>query len=237
MTDRATELRQGLDGVRDRLRRAAQDAGRDSDDVTLIVVTKTWPASDVELLHGLGVRHVGESRHQEAAEKARALSALPLSWHFVGQVQSNKAAKIAEYADVVHSVDSVRVAKRLTSGAHHADRRLDCFVQVDLDRSSRDTGRGGVPVGDDEALQAVAEAVATGGRLWLAGVMAVPPLGADPRAAYDDLAAVSARIRELHPAATAVSAGMSGDVEAAVAAGATHVRVGSAILGKRPPLG
>lgn len=237
MSARAAELGERLSAVRERLRRAAERAGRDAEDVTLVVVTKTWPVTDIEVLSSLGVRDVGESRHQEAREKVRALRSLDLRWHFVGQVQSNKAAKIAEYADVVHSVDSTRAAERLATGAHRADRQLSCFVQVDLAPAGSAADRGGVPAEDDAALRDVCDAVERAGLLRLAGVMAVPPLDADPSAAYAALAAVSDRVRRLNPDATAVSAGMSGDFEAAVEAGATHVRVGSAILGKRPPLG
>ena len=237
MSARAGELQERLGDVRERLRGATERAGRDVGDVTLVVVTKTWPASDIEVLQSLGVRDIGESRHQEARDKVRALRSLDLNWHFVGQVQTNKAAKIAEYADVVHSVDSSKVAERLAAGAHRGGRPLSCFVQVDLEPAASAPRRGGVPADDEAALREVCDAVGRADLLRLVGVMAVPPIDAEPSAAYAALASVSERVRRLHPQATAVSGGMSGDFEAAVEAGATHVRVGSAILGKRPPLG
>ncbi len=138
------ELAARLKTVRAEIAAAAAAAGRSADDVTLIVVTKTWPASDVRILADLGVTDVAENRHPEAEDKARELADLGLTWHFVGQIQTNKANRIAGYADVVHSVDSVRLAQRLNAGAHHHDRVVDCLVQVSLDPSEASAGRGGV---------------------------------------------------------------------------------------------
>jgi pyridoxal phosphate enzyme (YggS family) len=202
--------------------------------VTLIVVTKTFPASDIALLRELGVRHIGENRHQEAEQKVAELSELDITWHFVGQVQSNKAARIAGYADVVHSVDSAKVVDRLQRGAHERSRPVDCFVQVDLDPADEHAQRGGA-AGD--LVSRLADLISDQGMLRLVGVMAVAPLGRDPVPAYQQLVEISHRLRGTYPDATAISAGMSGDFEAAVAAGATHVRVGSAVLGERALLG
>jgi PLP dependent protein len=229
---RGDELAERLAGVRTRVDRAAAEAGRSPDDVTLVVVTKTWPASDVRLLHDLGVRDFGENRSQEAAEKAAQVTDLPLTWHFVGQVQSNKALQVAAYASVVHSVSSARVAARLDAGAQRFDRWIDCLVQINLDPDGPGSGRGGV---SPSAAEDVAGAVDSADRLRLVGVMGVAPLGADPVPAYQRLAALAAGLRQGHPSATKLSAGMSGDFEAAIAVGATHVRVGNAILGERPP--
>lgn len=231
---RTHELRSRLAAVQARIAAATKAAGRAPSDVTLVVVTKTWPTSDLRRLFDLGVTDLGENRHQEAERKAAELADLDISWHFVGQVQSNKAARIAAYADVVHSVDSVRVAQRLNSGAHRYDRSLDCLVQVSLDVDVRTAGRGGAA---PAAVAEIAETIANTGLLRLAGVMGVAPLGADPRPAYEQLASISAEIQAIHRQATWVSAGMSSDFEAAISAGATHVRVGSAVLGERPPLG
>ena len=216
-----------------RVQRAAKAAGREPDDVTLVVITKTWPASDVALLHDLGVRHVGENRQQELSEKAAALAGLDLQWHFVGQLQSNKAAKIALEAHWVHSVDAEKTVGKLDGGAERADRILDCLVQVNLDPPTAGPGRGGV---DGRDVGTVADAIRAAGHLRLRGVMGVAPLGRDPAPAYARLAQIGRRLAAQHPAADVLSAGMSGDLEAAVAAGATHVRVGSAVLGARPPL-
>ncbi len=228
--ERRHEIARGLDEVRQRVSAAAAEAGRDPAEVTVVVVTKTWPVSDLEILIELGVHDLGENKHQEAEEKAETLSGRGIRWHFVGQVQSNKAGKIAAYADVVHSVDSVRVAQRLNSGAHQYDRSLTCLIQVNLDEAAERAGRGGVPA---DEMEQVAHAIETAGRLDLGGVMGVAPLHGDADAAYQRLLDASRHLRADYPDAAVVSAGMSGDLEAAVRAGATHVRVGSAVLGER----
>jgi pyridoxal phosphate enzyme (YggS family) len=223
--------------VREQISVAAAEAGRSADEITLVVVTKTWPTSDIRLLSDLGVRDIGENKHPEAEGKAAELEELALTWHFIGQVQSNKAPRIARYADLVHSVDSTRVAHRLNSGAHQTDRVVDCLVQVNLDPAGAGAGRGGIPTGDVDEIDRVAEAIETAGALRLRGVMGVAPLGGDALAAYARLAAVRGVVRSTYPGATLLSAGMSGDFADAIRMGATHVRVGSAILGERPPLG
>jgi pyridoxal phosphate enzyme (YggS family) len=227
---RSAELAQALADVRRRIGAACAAAGRDAGDVTLVVVTKTHPAADVVRLAGLGVRDVGENRDQEAAAKHAECADLGLRWHFVGQLQTNKARSVAGYADLVHSVDRPALAAALARGAEHAGRVLDCLVQVSLDG---DPARGGVPVAD---LPALADAVAGAPALRLRGVMAVAPLGADPADAFAVLPGLLERVRAVEPGADVLSAGMSGDLEAAVAAGATHLRVGTAVLGRRPTL-
>jgi PLP dependent protein len=227
---RRAALAAGLDAVRARVRDASAAAGRPEGDVTLVAVTKGFPARDVRLLAELGVADIGENRDQEAREKAAACADLPLRWHFVGQVQTNKARSVARYADWVHAVDRARLVSALDAAAARAGRPLTCLVQVALDD---DTGRGGAVPAEVPAL---ADAVAAAGRLTLGGVMAVAPLGGDPRAAFTRLARVAESVRAAHPQARAVSAGMSADLEEAVACGATHVRVGSALLGNRAPL-
>ncbi|MEZ0164088.1 YggS family pyridoxal phosphate-dependent enzyme [Kineococcus sp. LSe6-4] len=232
---RTEELAAALARTTHRVRAAARAAGRDPAGLTLVVVTKFFPADDVRHLAGLGVRDVGESRDQEASAKAAELGDLALRWHFIGQLQTNKARSAARYADVVHSVDRTRLATALQAGAAHAGRRIGCFVQVDLAAGlglDADAGRGGA--GGDDVLR-VAEAVAAGDDLDLLGVMAVAPQDVEPERAFAELARTAQRLRAEHPGAVQVSAGMSGDLEAAVAAGATHLRVGSAILGSRPP--
>lgn len=230
---RRSELERSLRGVQQRIASAADAAGRSSDDVTLVVVTKTWPTSDVRILYDLGVRHVGENRHQDAEPKVLELADLDLTWHFVGQVQSNKAARIAAYADVVHSVDSERVATRLGDAARQQQRRVDCFIQVSLASGPQLSGRGGVSA---DGVEVVADAIDQSDALRLRGVMGVAPLSGDPRAAYAELARISATLRTSHPGAADISGGMSGDFVPAIGEGATHVRVGSAVLGERPAL-
>jgi len=235
--ERAAEITTSLARVRDRIVVACRAAGRDPGEVTLIAVTKTFPASDIRVLAGLGVLDVGENRDQEAAPKAAALADLrdELTWHFVGQLQTNKAASVARYADVVHSVDRPRLAAALGAGARRSGRTLRCLVQVSLDD---DPARGGAPAGQ---VGLVADAVAGQDGLQLAGVMAVAPLAAEsvpggPLAAFQRLAELAAAVRASHPGAVMISAGMSADLEAAITAGATHVRVGTALLGGRPGL-
>jgi pyridoxal phosphate enzyme (YggS family) len=215
--------------VRARISAACRAAGRPAEDVTLIAITKTFPASDIRVLSSLGVRDVGENRDQEAAPKAAACADLRgLTWHFVGQLQTNKVSSVVRYADVIHSVDRPRLVTALGAAARKAGRTLTALVQVSLDG---DPGRGG-------ALEAgvvfIADAVAREEGLQLGGVMAVAPQGGDPLAAFRRLAGLAAQVRAAHPAATVISAGMSGDLEAAISAGATHVRVGTALLGGRP---
>jgi len=229
--DRLAELAANLGRVRARLAAACRAAGRDPEAVSLVAITKTWPADDVRRLAALGVRDVGENRDQEARPKAAACADLGLVWHFVGQLQTNKARSVAGYADVVHSVDRPRLVSALDRGAVEAGRAVGVLLEVALDGEA---GRGGAPAAEVPALAAL---VAESAALRLLGVMGVAPLGADPAPAFARLAAVSAALRSEHPQAGWISAGMSGDLEAAIAAGATHVRVGTALLGRRGPLG
>jgi len=226
--ERVQELTAALAGVEERLGAACAMAGRRRDEVVLVAVTKTRPASDVVALRELGVLDVGENRDQEA--KAKAAQVPGVRWHVVGSLQTNKARSVARYASAVHSVDRAELISALSAGALRAERDLDVLLQVSLDG---DPARGGALLVDVPAL---AEQAAAAPGLRLAGVMAVAPLGADPAAAFAVLAQVSANLRGDHPKAVAMSAGMSGDLEQAVAAGATHVRVGTALLGHRPPL-
>ncbi|WP_431943672.1 YggS family pyridoxal phosphate-dependent enzyme [Micromonospora marina] len=237
--ERRAELAAGLARVRARIADACAAAGRQRDEVTLVAVTKTYPAADVVALAGLGVTDVGENRDQEAAPKAEAVAdagAAP-RWHFIGQLQRNKARSVVRYADVVQSVDSVRLAAALDAAAGAVrDRPLDVLVQVSIDG---DPARGGALPGSADpqrGLGPVAAAVAGADGLRLAGLMAVAPLGWEPDRAFARLAEVAAALRADHPGATVLSAGMSGDLESAVGHGATHVRVGSALLGMRPAL-
>lgn len=229
---RRDELAANLATVHARIDAACAAAGRSPEEVALVVVTKFFPESDVRLLAGLGVTEVGENRHQEASAKAAACADLGLSWHFIGSIQSNKAAAIATYADVVESVDRTRLVAALDRGAAGHDRVVDCLVQVSLDPPEAEGRSGAVPADVPE----VAAAIAAADSLRLRGVMAVAPLGAPPLPAFERLAAVAADLRRDHPGATVVSAGMSGDLEDAIRCGATHVRVGSAVLGPRPPI-
>lgn len=239
LQERRAELAAALAGVRARIAAACATAGRPADEVTLIAITKTYPATDVQLLVDLGVADVGENRDQEAAPKAAAVAAAGRRprWHFVGQLQRNKCRSVAGYADVVQSVDSVRLAMALADAARRRERSIEVLVQVSVDGAA---GRGGAwadSADPDRELAAVAAAVAGLDQLRLRGLMAVAPLGWAPEAAFARLAEIADRFRADHSVATVLSAGMSDDLETAIAYGATHVRVGSALLGMRPPLG
>jgi pyridoxal phosphate enzyme (YggS family) len=233
---RREELGTNLERVRERIASACADAGRPPEDVTLVVVTKFFPASDVRLLHELGVRHVGENRHQEAAAKHDECRDLDLCWHFIGGLQSNKAAAVGAWADVVQSVDRPRLLPGLSRAAHQRRYPVDTLVQVSLDDPGAEGSgrRSGAP--PDEVTSLAAEVRATPD-LRLRGVMGVAPRAGDPADAFGTLAEVARRVRAVEPSATWISAGMSGDLEQAIACGATHVRVGTAVLGNRPGRG
>jgi PLP dependent protein len=227
---RKGELSGRLAAVRGRIAAACSAVGRDPAEVTLIAVTKTFPASDVRLLYELGVRDVGENRDQEAAPKAAECADLApkLTWHFVGQLQTNKAASVVRYARVVHSVDRLRLVRALGQQARKAGRVVTCLIQVSLDDNP---GRGGA---GPAQIPELAAATAAEEGLVLGGVMAIAPLEVPPAQAFAQLPAAAAAVRQIRPEAVMISAGMSGDMEAAIAVGATHVRIGTALLGGRP---
>ncbi|GLY01895.1 YggS family pyridoxal phosphate-dependent enzyme [Actinoplanes sp. NBRC 101535] len=230
---RRAELAANLVQVRERIARACTAAGREPGEVTLTAVTKTYPASDVVLLAGLGVTDVGENKDQEAGAKADVVSAAGatgLRWHFVGQLQRNKARSVARYADVIESVDSVRLITALDRASAERAVPLEVLIQVSIDG---DPDRGGVIEND---LWGVSEAAASSPGLRLGGLMAVAPRGWEPDRAFEKLAILSGRLAARYPAATTVSAGMSGDLEAAIRHGATHVRIGTSLLGMRNSL-
>ncbi len=210
--------------VHERIAAAARASGREASEITTIVVTKFHPAQLVRDLYALGIRHVGENRHQEAVAKHGELAELDLTWHFIGQLQSNKARAVAEYAHVIHSVDRLSLVSALAT----QQREVDVFLEINL---TDVPGRGGVlPV----ELEALCEAVLQVPLLKLRGVMAVAPVDEEPSRAFDRVLEYATRVRALAPGARDLSIGMSGDFEAAIALGATHLRIGTAITGKRP---
>jgi len=237
--NRRDELATNLTEVRARIATAATVAGRDPKDVTLIVVTKTWPLADIEYLTELGVADIGENRVQEATEKCLALaekdSRPSMRLHFVGQLQRNKVNRLVKYVDCVHSVDRAELVTALDHAGQQQARQLSAFVQVDLSddpthRRPSQLGRGGVAATE---VLALCEAVQECESVDLLGLMAVAPLDTSPEVAFKRLANLQQTVKRNFPTATKMSAGMSGDFEPAIAAGATHVRVGSAVLGVR----
>lgn len=237
MTDRKSELAHNLTTVRDRIAQAATAAHRDPAEIRLLVVTKNFPATDVALLADLGQTDVGENRDAEAAAKADELTRLrptnPVRWTMVGRLQRNKARSVAEWAAEVQSVDSTRLADALRHAVEVSLDRgirntaLDVYVQASIDD---DPDRGGCPIDD---LPALCDHIASLDTLRLRGVMAVAPLGMPPERAFDRLRPAAEQLRAAHPEATGLSAGMSGDLEQAIAYGSTCVRVGTAVLGSR----
>ncbi|MDQ1203786.1 YggS family pyridoxal phosphate-dependent enzyme [Microbacterium sp. SORGH_AS_0862] len=218
-----------LASIDERIADAARAAGRDATDITRIVVTKFHPASLVRELHALGVREVGENRQQELSTKREETSDLAdLVWQFIGQAQTNKARAIRDAASAVHTIDRARLADALQRAAGEGDAPLDVLVQINL---TDDPGRGGVA---PDGLEALVEHVLGCDTLRLRGVMAVAPLDEEPAAAFARVAEYATRVRRLEPAASWISAGMTGDFVEAIAAGATHLRIGSAITGPRP---
>ncbi len=215
---------------------AAREAGRDPQSVTLIAVTKTFPAVDTVALARLGVTAVGESRDQQAKLKFQELQphGIPLEWHFIGQIQRNKITSILRYSDVVHSVDREQLVLPLAQAAAARGRPLEVLVQVNLDPANYSDARAGVSPAE---LFRLADLVAARPELSLRGLMTVAPQSVPAAATFEQLSGLAERIRSTHPGALWLSAGMSSDLEVAVRYGATHVRIGGAILGNRPRLG
>ncbi len=219
--NRFEEIAFNLAHVRDRIATSANSVGRDVDEITLIAVTKNFPVSDIEILRELGVSNFGENRDQDASMKAGSVEGI---WHFQGQIQSNKLKSICSWANVIHSLDDFRHFTLIEKYALHP---LQIFLQVNLDGT---LGRGGEAI---EALLPLAQAVKESSLHSLAGLMAVAPLGVDPTVAFSRLSIIHEEFLQQFPEAAFLSAGMSGDFEAAISSGATHVRIGSSILGSR----
>jgi pyridoxal phosphate enzyme (YggS family) len=222
MSTRKDEIAQNLQEVKERIQSAANSVNRDPNEVELIVVTKTFPISDIEILRDLGELNFGENRDQEAGPKAQTI---PATWHFQGQIQSNKIKSICEWADVIHSISSEKEILKFAQSA----RKHQVFLQVSLDG---EVGRGGASPAD---LAQLADLVNESNNLDLLGLMAVAPLGVEPMKAFADLAQINQGFAGQFPNSKFLSAGMSGDFEAAIKNGATHIRVGSSILGSRSP--
>ena len=222
MSNRREELSENLNAIKSRISVAAQSAGRSAEEITLIVVTKTFPASDAQILYELGVRDFGENRDQEASVKSTELPD-DCRWHFQGQIQSNKLKSIANWADVLHSIDDIAHANKLNSLVASKD----IFIQVSLDNQPN---RGGVL---PELIPEFLEEISAFSNLKIRGLMAVAPLDEEPVIAFQRLKALSDRVVKTQPTAHEISAGMSNDFEAAISQGATHIRIGSQILGVR----
>lgn len=233
MSNRLKDLQSNLEKIHSRIAEACKGSKRNISEITLIAVTKTYPASDVDLLKQLGIENVGENKDQEAAGKISQVKE-KYSWHFIGQLQSNKAKSVVTYADLIHSVDRLSLAKELQKSASAIAKKQKVLIQVDLDQSGPDPSRGGVWPAD---LAELAQFVGGSENLELAGLMSVAPLGENPAEAFQRLAQLRSDFLKNYPKAAILSAGMSEDLEAAIEHGATHLRIGSALLGERPKIG
>ena len=233
MSNRLSEIQSNLEIIQTRIKNACSAAGRDISEITLIAVTKTYPASDVDLLKELGIEHVGENRDQEASSKKDEVKN-EFKWHFIGQLQSNKAKSVVNYADLIHSVDRWSLAKEIQRNAQGINKVQPVLIQVDLDQSGPDPTRGGIWPAE---LSELASSISQASHLELRGLMSVAPLGEKPELAFARLKDIRSSFLKEHPQAQILSAGMSDDLEAAILHGATHLRIGSALLGERPKIG
>ena len=233
MSNRLSDIQSNLEIIQSRINKACSAAGRDISEITLIAVTKTYPASDVDLLKQLGIENVGENRDQEASSKKSEVKN-QFNWHFIGQLQSNKAKSVVNYADLIHSVDRWSLAKEIQKSAQGINKVQPVLIQVDLDQSGPDPTRGGIWPAE---LSELAAAISQASHLELKGLMSVAPLGEKPELAFARLKEIRVGFLKEHPQAQILSAGMSDDLEAAILHGATHLRIGSALLGERPKIG
>lgn len=242
--DRKEEIAENLARVETQVRAAAIEAGRDRSEITLIVVTKNFPVRDIETLYDLGVRDFGENREQEARAKVEHFAATTtddysdIRWHFQGQLQRNKLPSIGSWAHLVHSVDDKKYLQGLSDSAMRNGRTLECLIQISLDPEDRgdSAARGGIDLAGARELLTYFQSEQSAGRLpaiAITGVMGVAPLAGDPRSAFIELHKVFHQLKQLAPAMVKISAGMSGDFIPAIACGATHIRIGSSILGSR----
>ncbi len=225
---RKDQILSNLELVKEKISAAAQAAGRSPSEITLIAVTKTFPVSDLEILYELGVRNFGENRDQEAAPKVGVLPA-DITWHFQGGIQSNKLKSISNWASVIHSVDKFKYAQMISQFS--VGKTKEIFIQVSLDTLPQ--SREGVDPAD---LMQLAEQIMSLPNLQVKGLMAVAPLDQPTEQAFVRLQQIQQKFIQLYPAASSLSSGMSGDYELAISLGATHVRIGSSILGNRSPI-
>lgn len=233
MSSRLSDIQSNLEIIQSRINKACSAAGRDISEITLIAVTKTYPASDVDLLKQLGIENVGENRDQEASSKKSEVKN-HFKWHFIGQLQSNKAKSVVNYADLIHSVDRWSLAKEIQKSAQGINKVQPVLIQVDLDQSGPDPTRGGIWPAE---LNELAASINQASHLELKGLMSVAPLGENPEQAFARLKEIRVAFLKDNPGAQILSAGMSEDLEAAILHGATHLRIGSALLGERPKIG
>ena len=223
--NRPAQIASNLKQVNENIAKAVKNAGRSIDEITLIVVTKTFPLSDLEILYELGLREFGENRDQEAVEKVDKLPN-DIKWHFQGGIQSNKLKSIATWASCIHSVDQLKYAQIISD--QNIPIAKPIFIQLSLDEPPE--SRGGV---DPAKLFDLALSIEKLPGVSLQGLMAVAPLTSPLSDSFARLRAIQDEFKAVYKNATYLSAGMSGDYEMAISYGATHLRIGSSILGNR----
>lgn len=228
--NRQEELRRNLQDLEERISQSCNTSKRERKDITLIAVTKNFPASDIEILYELGIQDVGENRDQEASAKFAQVKKT-LTWHFIGQLQSNKVKSVVKYCNFIHSVDRISLAKEISKQAQLIKKTIKIFLQIDL--APTDANRGGVEAGE---LNSLAREVAKLPGVEIVGLMSVAPLNQEPKEAFSRLAVIRASFLKEFPKAAQLSIGMSDDFEDAINFGATHLRIGSLLLGVRPIL-
>ena len=235
MSTRSRQILENLAQVRERIQNAAVNSGRSAAEITLVVVTKTYPISDIEILYEAGERQFGENRDQEGSVKSPAMPK-DVHWHFQGQIQSNKIRSIVSWARTIHSLDNVLHARKISQATPEGQTR-QLFIQANLELTGAESKvaahRGGIA---PSSIIDFASSLTDFKNLELLGVMAVAPLGVNPSPFFEQVFSLSRQLQAQFPRAKYLSSGMSGDFEAAIATGATHIRVGSSILGARTPV-
>ncbi len=228
--------------VRERIVQAAQRAGRNPADITLVAVTKTWPVETIMAAYEVGMRHFGENRVEELAEKRPSISPADITWHLIGTLQSRKTAVAAEHADLFHALDRLKIANRLSQQRPEAANPLPVFLEVNTSGEESKSGFAATRWENDatqqEKLRTVVESVAALPHIRLVGLMTMAPWDAP----QEEIRTVFRRTRELacwletavpHLSLPHLSMGMTDDFELAIEEGATHIRVGRAIFGER----
>lgn len=230
---RQEEIFQNYQKIQNRINDACKRSGRNTSEITIIAITKTYPAKDIDLLKNLGIEHVGENKDQEASHKFQEVTNR-FTWHFVGQLQTNKVKSVVQYADFIHSVDRLSLVKEIQKMSQKINKIQKVLIQIDLDDSQDDENRGGV---NPANLTELAQEISNCPNLELAGLMSVAPLNMVSKEAFIKLSKIQQEFLKSYPLAKMLSAGMSEDLEEAVSHGATHLRIGSALLGERPKIG
>ena len=230
---RLIQLTENYQKIQSRIIEACNKSGRNTSDITVIAITKTYPAKDVDLLKRIGIENVGENKDQEASEKYKEVKN-KFIWHFVGQLQTNKVKSVVQYADYIHSVDRLSLVKEIQKMSQKINKIQKVLIQIELDESQNDENRGGV---NPQNLNDLAQEISSSPNLELSGLMSVAPLNMTSNQAFSKLEKIRSEFIKTYPLAKMLSAGMSDDLEEAVSHGATHLRIGSALLGERPKIG